>query len=60
MELKCPICSRVFVRAEEGAGDYFPFCCERCKLIDMGAWLSDEYGIGVDDRAESEDEGGEG
>jgi hypothetical protein len=22
-----------------------PFCSERCKLIDLGAWLSEERGI---------------
>lgn len=22
-----------------------PFCCERCKLIDLGAWFSGEHGI---------------
>jgi endogenous inhibitor of DNA gyrase (YacG/DUF329 family) len=20
-----------------------PFCCERCKLIDLGAWASEKY-----------------
>jgi len=24
---------------------FFPFCCERCKLIDLGAWLDAEYRI---------------
>jgi hypothetical protein len=24
---------------------YRPFCSERCKLIDLGAWASDRYAI---------------
>ena len=23
----------------------YPFCCERCRLIDLGRWLSEEYRI---------------
>ncbi|SDH85970.1 hypothetical protein SAMN05216588_10856 [Pseudomonas flavescens] len=22
-----------------------PFCCERCKLIDLGAWAAEEHAI---------------
>ncbi len=22
-----------------------PFCCERCRLIDLGAWANEEYQI---------------
>jgi endogenous inhibitor of DNA gyrase (YacG/DUF329 family) len=24
---------------------YFPFCSQRCKLIDLGAWLDAEYRV---------------
>jgi endogenous inhibitor of DNA gyrase (YacG/DUF329 family) len=24
---------------------FCPFCCERCKTIDLGAWASNAYGI---------------
>jgi endogenous inhibitor of DNA gyrase (YacG/DUF329 family) len=27
------------------AAPYRPFCSERCKLIDLGAWLSEQRGI---------------
>jgi len=23
-----------------------PFCCERCKLIDLGKWANEEYRVG--------------
>ena len=39
MTLKCPICKRP-VSADEF---YFPFCTERCKLIDLGNWATEKY-----------------
>ena len=42
---KCPICARTF---EVGTLDdlpTFPFCSERCRLIDLGRWLGEEYRI---------------
>lgn len=26
-----------------------PFCSERCKLIDLGAWANDEYKLPTED-----------
>lgn len=31
-----------------------PFCSERCKLIDLGAWASEEHKIPVSPDAEDE------
>ncbi|WP_426115881.1 DNA gyrase inhibitor YacG [Pseudomonas sp. DSP3-2-2] len=31
-----------------------PFCSERCKLIDLGAWASEEHAIPVSPDAEDE------
>jgi uncharacterized protein len=43
MTLKCPICKK-----EVAPGDPdFPFCSERCRLIDLGRWASEEYRIPV-------------
>jgi len=22
-----------------------PFCCERCKVVDLGAWASEDYSV---------------
>ena len=39
--MMCPICKK-----EAGeSGDYFPFCSERCKIIDLGNWASEKYVI---------------
>jgi len=41
MKLPCPICKK---DVESGAED-FPFCSERCRLIDLGNWASERYVI---------------
>jgi endogenous inhibitor of DNA gyrase (YacG/DUF329 family) len=39
--MKCPICKK-----EVAPGDpEFPFCSERCRLIDLGNWASERYVI---------------
>lgn len=40
---KCPICGRT--AAPRPANRAFPFCSDRCKLIDLGKWLGEEYRI---------------
>jgi len=44
----CPICKRqVDEAANAGQQSFSPFCSERCKLIDLGRWLSGKYQIPV-------------
>jgi endogenous inhibitor of DNA gyrase (YacG/DUF329 family) len=38
----CPTCNR---EAEWQDNPYRPFCSERCKLIDLGKWVSEEYRV---------------
>lgn len=38
----CPTCGR---ELEWGAAPFRPFCSERCRLIDLGAWLSEQRAI---------------
>lgn len=42
MKVRCPICKK---RVEWKNNPFRPFCSERCKLIDLGAWASEEYKI---------------
>jgi uncharacterized protein len=48
--MKCPICKKDVVepKAGEPAGT-FPFCSERCKLVDLGRWLGGKYQIAATD-----------
>ncbi len=44
--LKCSQCRKAIAEPTDGTiSKYYPFCCERCKLIDLGAWLDAEYVI---------------
>lgn len=46
----CPRCGE----ASTWEGNEFrPFCSERCKLIDLGAWASDEYKLPSQDAPQS-------
>lgn len=41
--VKCPTCRAA---VDWTAQEYFkPFCCERCKLIDLGEWAMEEKRI---------------
>ncbi|MCL2776847.1 MAG: DNA gyrase inhibitor YacG [Polyangiaceae bacterium] len=40
---RCPICTAdAKTRATNGA---FPFCSPRCRTIDLGKWLNEEYRV---------------
>jgi endogenous inhibitor of DNA gyrase (YacG/DUF329 family) len=41
--VKCPTCGRPVEWSE--VSTYRPFCSDRCRLIDLGAWLSEEHKI---------------
>lgn len=41
--VKCPTCGKTVVWTIEN--HYRPFCSERCKQIDLGAWASEEYRV---------------
>jgi uncharacterized protein len=44
MRIDCPICKRVVLEAADDFGPR-PFCSPRCKMIDLGNWLSEAYRI---------------
>jgi endogenous inhibitor of DNA gyrase (YacG/DUF329 family) len=39
----CPICKKPVPDQEANA--FYPFCSDRCKLIDLGRWLDGKYMI---------------
>jgi len=49
----CPQCHKDVVWEEN---PYRPFCSERCKLIDLGAWVTEEYRIPGEKKAVDEEE----
>jgi uncharacterized protein len=55
VKVTCPTCHKP--AAERAQNQAFPFCCERCRLIDLGKWLDEEYRIPAEDQ-HGEDGGG--
>jgi hypothetical protein len=54
-QMKCPQCRRLTAYA---GNPWRPFCSERCKLKDLGAWAEERYAIPTQDVPQSdEDEG---
>ena len=41
--VRCPTCSAPV--AATPPDRWFPFCTERCKLVDLGRWMSGHYAI---------------
>ena len=53
--MRCPICKQpVTEPPAPDAPKTFPFCSERCKLIDLGRWLDGKYQIPVTETDEDE------
>ncbi len=51
MTSKCVICGKSFEYdpAVKDGESRFPFCSERCKLVDLRRWLDGKYQIPVED-----------
>jgi hypothetical protein len=51
VKIICPICKNTTTWEEN---PWRPFCSGRCKLIDLGKWVSEEYKIPVKSEEETE------
>lgn len=57
--VKCPNCKKPVEWSSTSL--YKPFCSERCKLIDLGAWADESYSIPTSDTSSiNEEDTGEG
>ena len=52
--VKCPACGREIEYNSDN--EYRPFCSERCKLLDFGAWADEEYALPTQDTALTEED----
>ncbi len=41
-QIKCPQCGKTTTWENN---EYRPFCSERCRMIDFGAWVDEEYRV---------------
>ncbi len=42
---KCPICGKTFEIEKLDALPSFPFCTDRCRMVDLGRWIDGAYAI---------------
>jgi len=50
----CPICKKD-ARTRD-VNEMFPFCSPRCKTIDLGKWLNEEYSVPVEEEDSAVDD----
>ncbi len=43
--IRCPTCGKTFDSDQSKA---MPFCSDRCRRIDLGRWLNEEFGLPVE------------
>ena len=53
LKVKCPTCKKEIIYSNENP--FRPFCSERCKLIDLGAWANEERSVAGPKVDEDED-----
>ncbi len=41
--VSCPTCKRELTWSEEFP--FRPFCSERCRMVDLGAWFAEEHKV---------------
>ena len=51
--IKCPKCRKP---ATWEGNPFRPFCSERCRMIDLGAWVTGEYRVPGEEKMEDEEE----
>lgn len=54
LSVSCPNCGKTVPYTSENP--FRPFCCKRCKLIDLGQWAREDYRI-PDNTPSNEDPG---
>jgi endogenous inhibitor of DNA gyrase (YacG/DUF329 family) len=52
ISVTCPTCGNRMEGQNLADWPQFPFCSERCKLIDLGRWLGESYAIPKEDQEE--------
>ena len=40
--MKCPTCRHAVTK---DGNKLYPFCSERCQLVDLGRWINEEYRV---------------
>lgn len=51
LKVTCPTCKKTFSYYDS---NFRPFCCEKCRLVDLGHWLTESYAVPVEKLTEDE------
>ena len=51
--VKCPGCGK---ETKYEGNEFRPFCSERCKLLDFGAWADEQYTMPAESAVPSEED----
>jgi endogenous inhibitor of DNA gyrase (YacG/DUF329 family) len=51
--MRCPVCHREF---EQSTSTALPFCCERCRTIDLGRWLGETYALPAESESDADEQ----
>lgn len=54
INVRCPICERQMIGESTAEWPDFPFCGKRCRLIDLGRWLGEDYRYRLDPEADGD------
>ena len=55
MKSRCPVCRKVMdetTQQNSRENGFYPFCCNRCRMLDLGKWFDGDYRIPVEIRPE--------
>ena len=55
IKVSCPICKRLMQGQGPTEWPHFPFCSARCRLIDLGRWLGEDYRVAAETGEEEPD-----
>jgi len=47
IKVRCPTCSKSIAIKTIDDLPTFPFCSERCRLVDLGRWVDERYAVPV-------------
>ena len=53
IKVRCPICDHWMESASTAEWPEYPFCSARCRTIDLGRWLGEQYRVVPEGEGES-------
>ena len=54
--MKCSTCNKNFDdKKSNERSPFWPFCSKRCKMVDLGKWVNEEYKIPIRQAPSEED-----